>query len=322
LSLFRSHSSLAHQRSTKIEKEKNTPQFLPNQRNSRISYRSFWKNFSPENFYLDKLLKEHTSGKIVVQSVYPGTLAALWSRIFRWLNSKAGPKPPRRENIIGRLSGKRIWWTGENRRPPVDDEYSLFVSFDQDSFSGKNITFPIIWDTILFPDVYFLSRVGIDSLDPNSLLMSRSPGTPTEFCCTFINNPEPIRLRGIQALSKHGKVDVFGSQSKRPVKTKIEVASRYKFVMCFENDLYPGYITEKLLDAYLCGAVPLYWGDLGDEPHINREAFINAKDFDSLEEFASFVGNLSEESYNKIHSQPLLNSLPSSEKLIQALRNL
>ena len=92
--------------------------------------------------------------------------------------------------------------------------------------------------------------------------------------------------------------------------------------MCFENDLFPGYITEKLLDAYLCGAVPLYWGDLGNEPHINRRAFINAKDFSSLYDFAKYVGNLSDVEYEKIQSEPLLNSLPSAEKLIKAIKNL
>jgi hypothetical protein len=142
------------------------------------------------------------------------------------------------------------------------------------------------------------------------------------FTCAFINNPEKNRLSAIELLSHLGKVDVFGSITGKAVEGKFSTAKNYRFVQCFENTLSPGYITEKLLDAYLCGAVPLYWGDLGSEPHINRKAFINAKDFSSLEEFARYVGNLSDEEYEKIHSEPLLNSLPSADELVRAIKNL
>ena len=291
-------------------------------RKVRITYRHFWKRFSPEHFYLDKLLRDNSSGRFVVDSVYPGFISKLTQRIGRRFRFISRVKMPNHDVSPEYQNKKKIWWTGENVRPPTDGQYSIFVSFDQDSYSGKNVTFPLIWDTILYPDLYFLSRVGIANLDADSLLQPRLPNKATEFCCTFINNPEPFRLRGIDELSKHGKVDIFGSHTRNSVKSKIEVATRYKFVMCFENDLFPGYITEKLLDAYLCGAVPLYWGDLGNEPHINRRAFINAKDFSSLYDFAKYVGNLSDVEYEKIQSEPLLNSLPSAEKLIKAIKNL
>jgi hypothetical protein len=34
----------------------------------------------------------------------------------------------------------------------------------------------------------------------------------------------------------------------------------YNFVIAFENSEYPGYITEKIIDAFKAGTVPLYWG--------------------------------------------------------------
>jgi hypothetical protein len=34
----------------------------------------------------------------------------------------------------------------------------------------------------------------------------------------------------------------------------------YNFVIAFENTDHPGYITEKIVDAFKAGTVPLYWG--------------------------------------------------------------
>jgi len=35
----------------------------------------------------------------------------------------------------------------------------------------------------------------------------------------------------------------------------------YKFVLCMENESSPYYMTEKILNAYAAGALPIYWGD-------------------------------------------------------------
>uniref|UniRef100_A0A7S1ETV4 Fucosyltransferase n=1 Tax=Timspurckia oligopyrenoides TaxID=708627 RepID=A0A7S1ETV4_9RHOD len=42
--------------------------------------------------------------------------------------------------------------------------------------------------------------------------------------------------------------------------TKIQFLSQYKFNLCPENSLSFGYVTEKLLDASLSGAIPIYCG--------------------------------------------------------------
>jgi hypothetical protein len=140
-----------------------------------------------------------------------------------------------------------------------------------------------------------------------------------KFACAFIANPEPTRLRALQALEKYGEVDVFGPYSGITASSKYEIARDYKYTICFENDLFPGYITEKLLDAYVCGTVPLYWGHFGKEAHINRECLVNAADFDSIEDFAYYVSTISPSKYEAIYKTPLLNSLPSSENLMRAL---
>jgi hypothetical protein len=42
--------------------------------------------------------------------------------------------------------------------------------------------------------------------------------------------------------------------------SKIDVLRRYRHALVMENQRQPGYFTEKLLDAFRAGAVPIYWG--------------------------------------------------------------
>jgi hypothetical protein len=244
-------------------------------------------------------------------------LKSLISKIQRRVFGKSLVIPKRRTE-----SSKKIWWTGEDVRPPFQEGYDLFISFDQDGLSGKNVCFPLFYSELLFPNQDAFQRLGGPVPEAASLTRPRMKTTTSGFACAFINNPEPTRLRAVEYLSKYGQVEIYGKISNTPNTRKLPNAQGFKFVLCFENSLFPGYITEKLLDAYLCGAVPLYWGDLGNEPHINRNSFINAKDFESLEDFASYVGSLSEIDYERIHREPLLNSVPSPDKLIQAIKSL
>jgi hypothetical protein len=54
----------------------------------------------------------------------------------------------------------------------------------------------------------------------------------------------------------------------------IWMMKHYKFAMCMENMATPGYFTEKLFNAYLAEAIPIYWGDPYIDELVNPEAFI------------------------------------------------
>jgi hypothetical protein len=46
------------------------------------------------------------------------------------------------------------------------------------------------------------------------------------------------------------------------IENKSETISSYKFCFSYENtDNYPGYVTEKVFDAWMAGCIPVYWGD-------------------------------------------------------------
>lgn len=54
-------------------------------------------------------------------------------------------------------------------------------------------------------------------------------------------------------------IDVFG-RGIREVDDKWDAVSPYKYHIALENSVYPYYWTEKLADAYLAGAYPIYYG--------------------------------------------------------------
>lgn len=62
---------------------------------------------------------------------------------------------------------------------------------------------------------------------------------------------------------------------------KHELLSRYKFTIAFENTAFPGYVTEKVIDALVAASVPIYLGAPDIVEQLPTEAFIDARAFDS-----------------------------------------
>lgn len=106
------------------------------------------------------------------------------------------------------------------------------------------------------------------------------------------NHPEDFDLygRGWQPSFKtyKGLIDI-----------KSDVLRGYKFNIAYENikDI-PGYITEKIFDAFQAGSVPVYWGASNIEEYIPKGCFIRRQDFASDEELYQFMKNMKEESYD------------------------
>lgn len=81
-------------------------------------------------------------------------------------------------------------------------------------------------------------------------------------------------------------------------------------MFCLENDLYPGYVTEKLVEAYVCETVPLYWGLTDGNPYLNKKSFLNLKDFTNIATWAQYVRGISPIEYRKIYQESLLLTEP------------
>lgn len=205
---------------------------------------------------------------------------------------------------------KRVWLTTENIRPPHGLNYDFTISFDQDTYSGNNIYGPLAY-LLMTESPSWIDPILGKSIDTESMTLPRRVMgySNKKLACAFIGNSHSVRLRFIDELRKYGQVDVYGSAVGRPVSDKLSIARNYRFVICFENDIYPGYVTEKLIHAYSCDAIPIYWGDLGRDQVFNRLSFVNLNNWSSIEELANHIGTLDENEYERIFREPLIKNL-------------
>ena len=87
-----------------------------------------------------------------------------------------------------------------------------------------------------------------------------------KFCSFVVSNVEfgdPLRKTFFETLSKYKKVDSGGRYLNNvggAVSDKVSFCREYKFNIAFENSSYPGYVTEKIVEAYAAHSIPIYYG--------------------------------------------------------------
>ena len=91
--------------------------------------------------------------------------------------------------------------------------------------------------------------------------------------------------------------------------TKTNFLKSRKFHLAYENSMFPGYVTEKILHGFLGESIPIYWGSPCVEMDFNSKAFINRHDFDSDREMIDYIVKVdnNDELYNDMMQQPILN---------------
>lgn len=78
-----------------------------------------------------------------------------------------------------------------------------------------------------------------------------------------------------------------------PPLDKTLTLSGYRFALCYENTAFPGYITEKILDGFAAGCIPVYLGAPDVAEAIPAGSFINAAKFASLNELENVLRGMS-----------------------------
>ena len=221
----------------------------------------------------------------------------------------------------------RIFFTGENVRTDFNvADYGL--DFDYMEFGDRHLHLPLF---------------ALGNIEQNRALNKRE-----NFCAYIVTNGGErdnvlLREQFFDKLSKYKKVDSGGRHRNNIghfVEDKHKWLQNYKFNLCFENSSYPGYLTEKLFDAYNAGCVPIYWGDtslrvgfadnaggggfdISDnecidmrvpeiplhliEYKINPKAFINAHNFPNLNALLEEVKRIDndDKAYEAMRNEPL-----------------
>ena len=80
------------------------------------------------------------------------------------------------------------------------------------------------------------------------------------------------------AISLKDSVDLYG-RGHRPIAAKEQGLASYLFSIAHENASYSGYFTEKVLDCFATGTIPIYWGDPDIGQIFNMDGIIMLDDF-------------------------------------------
>ena len=169
----------------------------------------------------------------------------------------------------------KIFYTGENQAPDFNlCDYAL--GFDYIDFGDRYMRLPL-W--LLYPN------------DIHAMLHKHERPTldsKTDFCSFVVSNPHgnETRAKFMDMLSEYKQVHSGGRWRNNvggPIADKLAFQKKHKFSMAFENTIYPGYTTEKLVQSFAAQTVPIYWGDPRVAETFNNEAFINCNDYPDLE---------------------------------------
>lgn len=268
----------------------------------KIAYADFWPEWNQENF-IQPILEKHFN--VVVDQKNPDVL---FHSIFGGM----------RETPNYRC--KKILYLGENWRPQrFGSDYS--ISFDP--HSETNFRLPL-WQ------VYLIMRPEL-----KDRLFNKVQHKEFERFCSFtVSNPSnQTRNSHFDKLSEYKKAHSYGkvrtndlslqqiSKGKywRDAKDQYFIDHPHKFMMAYENTSYPYYCTEKLMDSFLAGSIPLYWGDPKVEEDWNPNAFLNVQKlgihwFDAIKDT-----DQKQEIFEAIYNSPVFTE-EQKEKHLENLR--
>lgn len=158
----------------------------------------------------------------------------------------------------------KIFYTGENER--VDWKlYDYGIGFDYMDFGEQYLRVPLffIYDCeVKYRNLnkrekfcsYLVRHSG-------AFLWEKSGGFRDRFF-DKLSQYKHIDSGGKWRNNIGGTIDeLYGKKNENMFIVKRKWLENYKFNICFENSSYPGYLTEKLFDAYNAGCIPIYWGD-------------------------------------------------------------
>jgi len=278
----------------------------------KVCFSDFWTPFDPNNNFFIHIIRELYEN---VEVVHPEDADVMFFSVF-------GNENGRYKNC------KKIFFTGENI-PPNFKKCDYSLTFEKDSYGGKNFRLPLWYLYIDWFDVKTYDNP--EWLIPESYLYGENEFTlkPKDKFCTIVYGKQiESRIRAIQNISRYKTVEVFGkANSNQPLPDgenyKMDLISDYKFSLCYENSVTPGYHTEKLLHGKIAGNIPIYYGDKTISEDFNSECFINAVDM-SDEELMELIQRIdsNNSSYIEMKNKPLFKSKLTLDGVCANIKNI
>jgi hypothetical protein len=126
---------------------------------------------------------------------------------------------------------------------------------------------------------------------------------PENFCSFIVSNSRcGIRNKIFEKLNNYKKVNSMGNFANNVGYTihypywsneYFNIIGSYKFIICFENTKMETYTTEKIVNAYLAGTIPIYWGSHSIKNIFNIDSMLFLED-ETEESFEKLINKIIE----------------------------
>ncbi len=256
----------------------------------KIYFEGFWRGFDYENNFIINILRKHYKVFISKKPDY------LFYSVF---NDK-----------YLKYDCVRIFYSGENLSPDFN-VCDFAIAYDDIKFGDRYLRFPL-W---LLYDQYF-KKENIEGKTVTTLRRIINDSQREKFCSFVYSNgrADPIREALLDKISEYRQVDSGGrykNNTGEAVKDKVAFEAEYKFSIACENVSQKGYTTEKIVEAFVAGTIPIYWGDPDIVKVFNERAFINCGKFQKIEDIVKEIERVDEDEklYRSMVEQPVLINL-------------
>ena len=225
-----------------------------------VKYMDFWPAFRLERFDVHRILKERYE---VIFSDYPDYV------VF----SEFGGQ---NYDIENKINCVKLFLSIENRDPNfANTDYAIGIHYidKEDRYFRKPTE---THQLSAIQTVYNVTKV-------KNIDVSKK-----KFCAWVVSNGGGrVRNLFFDKLSQYKVVDSgghFRNNVGGSVGDKIQFLTNYKFSICMENSKTQGYISEKLVDCFEAGTIPIYYGDDTILELLNNKSYIHIKNEDEFDE--------------------------------------
>lgn len=240
----------------------------------KVGFTDFWPGFLPEKSYFIRILNKYFQVEVIDTRLPDARekVEYLFCSVFS-------------QNFLD-FDCIRIFYTGENIIPDFN-LYDYAIGFEKMTIGDRYFCDPLCYGWIR-------TKQKLISNEPR-LINCKKDIKNKKFCAMVVSNgsnADPFRTDFFHSLSQYKTVDSGGSYLNNigyNVDDKIMFLKDYKFSFAIENVSHEGYCTEKIVESFAAGTIPIYWGDPDVMEYFNDKAFINCHKYSSTDEIINEV---------------------------------
>lgn len=216
----------------------------------------------------------------------------------------------------------RVLFTGENYSPDFN-VFDYAVTSDDIHFGDRFCRYQ------QFNDEGWAIAAAKKHLNvPDDLLQKK------QYFCDFIyknSNGQPEREAMFHKLNAYKRVESGGTWLNNMPDGRVigwpdekqDFQKLCKFTIAIDSIRYPGFITEKITNAFMNRTIPIYLGAPDVETIFNPKAFINCANFSSLDDVVEYVKYLdsNDQAYMDMMREPAFLDSEFPQKVADDLEN-